>query len=293
MVINPVLGHGLKGKLSFMTKKRIIDLLSEPLNAVVLILIFYSLFIKSSVILFIIRGVPFAPFLSIFGSSPSVPFSLAMTFVPFVVLLLIVFKKIKDAAFVTACWMFLVVLSSKLLFSNSYLLVACILFIISIAPKREMAYRIQFSLLYSGAGISKLMDVDWRNGAYMSNFIENTLLQELLITSQFDWFATCLGIGVIIIELGVAVSILFSKFTRLALNTILLFHLLMLLVTRGQLSMHFMYIMSASVFLFSSYRAYLTRRLQRFIPIGTHKYLLFYGYFALLTLVWSLMVLLS
>lgn len=150
------------------------------------------------------------------------------------------------------------VLSSRLYFSNNNVLFAVTLMLIGLqerGPDGEgpgpngWMLRAQLALIYLGAGLNKLLDVDWRSGRFFEYWTGEILglgwygraaeaLPPLALSQSMGW----LTIGV---ELGLAAAFAVPRWTGPAVAVGLAFHAGMLAFTGGEISWVFLYGMTA------------------------------------------------
>ena len=147
-----------------------------------------------------------------------------------------------------------VILGAKPQFSNSFLFSGCLLFLIGVyRPGLEWVFRVQIALLYLGAGINKLFDPDWLSGRYFEFFLSEVYVNPIsrVLTSLFE--VGVLGItlswATIFIELTFGIWALVGRKTVLLFLLIQLFHLSMLVLTLGELSFIFYFLMSVGGYL--------------------------------------------
>lgn len=201
---------------------------------------------------------PFIPFLDNFKKFP---FFGEIVLIIFVISIACVILDIYSDVFISILGIGIIflILSDRTRFSNnlSYTAFMMILCGISHKVKDSGVFRIQIALLYLGAGVNKLLDPDWLNGYYFENFALNIfhipfyedladILPKLLLSKLFSIFT-------IILELSF--GILFLCNIRI-IETILigyLFHGMMLIATKGLLSILFFYLMGVSYLLSVNY----------------------------------------
>lgn len=148
----------------------------------------------------------------------------------------------------------LVILGAKPQFSNSFLFAGCILFLIGMYRLGlELIFRVQISLLYLGAGINKLFDPDWLSGRYFDFFFSEVYVNPVssAIHNAFEGEIFVLGLSwcTILVELTFGIWALIGKRTVILFVFIQFFHLAMLIVTLGELSFLFYFLMSVSSYL--------------------------------------------
>lgn len=149
---------------------------------------------------------------------------------------------------------FFSILSSRLLYSNNFLYCGCLFFLIGMyRPGLNWIFRVQLALIYLGAGLNKLIDPDWISGQYMDYFFTIPYRNELYI-----WLSERIPgklLGQILAWLTIFTELGFSIWAFLNRNkiwlvfAILIFHLTMLLVTAGELSYLFFFLMTMSGYL--------------------------------------------
>jgi hypothetical protein len=126
--------------------------------------------------------------------------------------------------------------------------------LIGLYREKDYLFRIQIALLYIGASTNKMIDPDWWNGNYFDFFfrdIFDVALYQSLVPENSLVVAQSFGIATILTELILGIAVLIPKITRLTIVLGMGFHISMLVITSGQLSNHFFYIMGASFLLIS------------------------------------------
>ncbi len=157
--------------------------------------------------------------------------------------------------------MLISVLTSRVLFSNTRVFFACLLFLTGLQEKDRDVFllRWQVVLIYFGAGLNKLFDPDWLNGQFMSHWLTGVLnidfyrvLSEKLGSGiHFK----ILGWGTIATELFLAAAFLFPKTYRAGIIMGLLFHSVMIPLSGGSVSYLFLYAMACSYLAFIEWPA--------------------------------------
>lgn len=230
-----------------------------PLTFVSRLLIFYLLFIRG---LTILPGpfLPFLPFPDISLSYPLFPVVLNIIYWISIAGIILNFQP-KRFSFVLGLELIFVILSNRILYSTSLLFTVCIFLLIGLYSNgSSWIFRVQIALLYLGAGINKLLDPDWITGQFFDNFsreIFEVKIYQLLAPLFSDMLiARLMGISVIITELVLGILILFSKKQIFPLVVLIpLFHLIMLLLTNGDLSISYFFIMAVSSLLCLPWKA--------------------------------------
>lgn len=157
-------------------------------------------------------------------------------------------------ALLLAILVFFQVMSSKGMYSTSFIYAGCMLFLIGLfRPGLEWIFRVQIALLYFGAGFNKLLDGDWWSGQYFQNFIysvyPNYLNLGLAKWVGLENLALFLSCFTIVTELSLAFWVLSQKWKTEFVLTVLLFHLGMLVFTLGELSYIYFFLMAATSYL--------------------------------------------
>ena len=149
---------------------------------------------------------------------------------------------------------FFQIFGSKLAYSTSFLFSGCMLFLIGIFQSGlEWAFRVQISLLYLGAGLNKLLNLDWRSGQYFKNFLlnvySNPLTKNLSKLVDIDYLSLSLSYFTIAVEISLGIWVFSGKRSLLLVYSILIFHFGILVFTLGDLSYTYFYLMSVSSYL--------------------------------------------
>lgn len=206
-------------------------------------------------------------FISSLGSFPFLPFLPYLDAIPpiiydgliYLLLAAIIFSFLKIGnlrllSLISGSIVLFLILSSKNIFSNSLTFVACLLILISFYREKDYLFRFQIALLYIGAASNKIIDPDWWNGNYFDFFFRDifdvTLYQSLVPEINYA-IAKSFGIATIFTELLLGFAVLIPKITRYTIVIGLIFHASMLIITSGQLSNHFFFIMCVAFLLIS------------------------------------------
>jgi hypothetical protein len=160
----------------------------------------------------------------------------------------------KFFSLVLSALVFFSIISAKPQFSNSFLYSGCILFLIGMyKPGMEWIFRVQIALLYLGAGLNKLLDPDWLSGQYFDYFFtdpyQNSLYRNLSSLIPGKGLAIFFSYVTILTELGLGVWALLQRRKILLVLSINFFHISMLLITAGELSYIFFFLMAVSSYL--------------------------------------------
>lgn len=149
---------------------------------------------------------------------------------------------------------FFSILSSKLQFSNSFLYAGCIFLLVGIyKPGLEWIFRVQIALLYIGAGLNKLFDPDWLSGQYFHYFFTEPYINQLYLNAAPFFpgkgLAVAISCAAIFTELALGIWAWINRKQLLLVLLINLFHFIMLLLTAGELSFIFHFLMAVSSYM--------------------------------------------
>lgn len=143
----------------------------------------------------------------------------------------------RAAAIILGSSVIIILLSSKPLFRNHLFICGCVFLIAGFTNKNSYPWLlfIQFSLVYLGAFVNKVSQIEWWNGQFMYNWLANArenlffiytsrLFPEMLLAKLLSWFA-------MLTELGITVLFFFKKQHRNVGWVILLFHTVLYSIT--------------------------------------------------------------
>ncbi len=177
--------------------------------------------------------IPFISFLDVFNNYSSVfKYSLRFGFIFFGFLLLFNIKTRLSLLFLGLI-IILTLLASKPLFRNHIFIIGCIFFLVGISNNQNVLKLIilQLSIVYIGASINKMFEVDWWSGQFMHNWLstaENNpiyiYISELLPPFVF---AQILSWSTIIVEFIIGVLLLIKRSRLLGVWLIIVFHFAM------------------------------------------------------------------
>lgn len=130
-------------------------------------------------------------------------------------------------------------------FRNHILICGCAFFLASLHKKEETPYLLffQLALVYLGAALNKMLQIDWWNGIYMHNWMSNVLdnpaylsmykvVGNLSFAKGLSWFS-------MILEVIIGLFLILKKKRSYAIFMILFFHLLLFTVTKERFG-HFL-----------------------------------------------------
>lgn len=172
---------------------------------------------------------------------------------------LVLGRAMRASALTLGVLIFLSTLLSRTFFSNNRLYVACLLVLAGLespaGPPRLL--RAQVVVVYLAAGFDKLLDADWRSGAFMRSFVTGLAAHGSFWSPRHDigipyWPARLLGsvIGgsdtlaiasswaTFLIEIGIGAAFVLGR-RRLAIFTGIAFHVAILVGTGSPMGMFF------------------------------------------------------
>jgi hypothetical protein len=196
---------------------------------------------------------PFIDGLQALSNFPSLFLLLDIIYWSSLILIVIGFRY-QYGAFAVGLIIFFQISTNSLLYSNSFLFAGCMLFLIGIYRLgNEWTFRWQIALLYAGAGLNKALEFDWWNGNYFKAFFEiyypNPLITWVSGIFPEASFYTLLGVFTIFIELGLAIWVISNRRMVVFFIASQAFHLMMLIITLGELSYIFYFLISIAAYL--------------------------------------------
>lgn len=233
------------------------DLIPRQIFVLKLLLI-YVLLVHRGIFVKAFNHFPYLPFIPFLDAVPSFVFTILIgILLTNIIASLFNLGSYRWLIFLSGLILLILIASSKPLFSNSLIFVACLLILIGLAGKSSALFRIQIFFLYLGAAINKLMDPDWLNGRYFDYFFREVFELEIYAswvqTGELK-VAIVLSVVTIFCELLLGILVLIPRFTRFMIVLGICFHGGMLVLTSGELSARFLYIMSAAYLLISGLR---------------------------------------
>lgn len=181
--------------------------------------------------------IPFMGFLDRFLLIPGVFKSIAKTIFLASGLLLVFNFRVRTMAIALGVVTITIMLSSKPVFRNHLFICGCFFLLSGLTDKKHDPWLlyVQLSLVYLGALINKVPQIDWWNGQFMQNWLANGRENQLFISLSKNFpdliFAQFLSIGSMLVEFAIAIMLLFKKTHKIAVWTIVLFHSLLYTMT--------------------------------------------------------------
>jgi hypothetical protein len=198
---------------------------------------------------FLGAGPPFLPFLPLFDSPGFAgwiaPVTAAVFCGSFVCLM---FNRwVQPMCLALAGCVLVHVAGHRLEYANNLMFATVFLLLIGLYHPRtgQWPLRIQLAIVYGGASLNKALDPDWWNGRFF-----DTLMIDAL---HVGWYADVAGLfpertlgmlagaTAIAVEAAICASVIVGRDGRLGVLLMLVFHVVMLGTTRGQLSLPFTY----------------------------------------------------
>ncbi len=165
----------------------------------------------------------------------------------------------KVALLYTGVTCLVIILWSRLNYSNNQVFLALILLLLALHIKGNEFWGVRWTigLLYFGAGLNKLLTESWQNGTVMEFWLQEDMKVWWLGPVQALWDSPTLFLIIawttILLELLLAFLFLSSRFLKAGIAVGILFHGGMLIVTGGVISHLFFYLMTACYLLFISW----------------------------------------
>jgi len=176
---------------------------------------------------------PFLPFLNIldaFNEIPDVIKIIQRVLFVLAGILLWLNYRVRLMALILGLVVLFALLASKPLFRNHIFILACIFILAALSAKNNKPWLLfwQFSLVYFGAFLNKILQIDWWNGQFMHNWLLNAR-ENIVYISLLPWFPEMLLAKIIswmsmAIELVIALLLLNRRKHFMAFWLILLFH---------------------------------------------------------------------
>ena len=198
---------------------------------------------------FLAAGPPFLPFVPLFDSplfaAWLAPVTAAAFFAAFSCLMFN--RMVQPACLVIAGCVLVHVAGHRLAYANNLMFACVFLLLIGLYHSQTGLWplRIQLALVYGGASLNKALDSDWWNGRFF-----DTLMIDALGLRWYSAVASSLpehslgmlfGVVAIATEATICSAVLLSRNGNVGVLLMLVFHLVMLVLTGGLLSIVFAY----------------------------------------------------
>jgi hypothetical protein len=211
---------------------------------------------------FLIRQVddlpePFLPFLSIFDNigSPVVFQRTLQTIFVLAAISLFVNRYVRASCLILGSVIVVTLLSARLYFENNRTFIGCMLLLVGLyqfGPREKLSLwlvRLQVPLLYFGAALNKVLDVDWRSGQFFENWMVHILNQPFYITVS-SWlphmtFSWLMSWTTIVIEIALCIGFLVRRLFPWAIWVGIAYHTALLLFTGRTFGLFFYGVLSS------------------------------------------------
>lgn len=201
---------------------------------------------------------PFLPLLPFFDFSvPPDSFRLALQII-FVVsaVTLIVNRFIRLSCALMGLVLMTCILINRTYYQNTIVFFSIFLILLGLYEAKTGPWflRVQVALMYAGAWLNKILDVDWRSGQFAYFWTHDILKLDWFIRLESLWpgkeLSAALCWFVILSEAFLFIGFLMPRLYHWAIAIGFLFHFGMLLFTKGAVSFSFFYVIFCSYFVF-------------------------------------------
>ncbi len=193
-------------------------------------------------------GDPYLPFLSFLDSLRQFPglleYILKTTFIVSGSLLFLNIK-VRTMAILLGTVIFVALMASRAIFRNHLFICACAFLLAGLTNKDKTPWflYIQLSLVYLGAAVNKVLQLDWWSGQYMHNWmvvaIENDFYSSFANLFPDGLAAKLISWGSMLAEIVIGMLLLFRRKQAWALWLILVFHTFLFTITKERFG-HFL-----------------------------------------------------
>ncbi len=176
---------------------------------------------------------PFIPFiraLDLFHNAPGLFEALVKSLFMGAGIGLLFNVKVRWMAIILGISLILFLLASKPRFRNHIFICGCAFLLAGLTDKEKDPWLLywQLSLVYLGAVINKVLQIDWWNGQFMHNWLyvarENEFYTSIASLLPDRLFAKILSWSSMGIELWISIALLFKKYHSRVVWVILIFH---------------------------------------------------------------------
>jgi predicted DCC family thiol-disulfide oxidoreductase YuxK len=200
---------------------------------------------------------PFLPFLPVFDWIPApAAFQLGLKIIFVAAAAALLFNRsVRLSCLLLGGVILIGVVSSKAYYGNNKTFCGLMLFLAGLyEPGREpWLLRIQFAIVYFGAGLNKLLDADWQSGVFMQHWAAERLKQPFYLALDAHlpalWLGKLMGWSTITAELGMSVAFLVKRWFYWGVLTSILFQSSLMLFTGTTFTMFF-YATQAALLMF-------------------------------------------
>jgi len=189
--------------------------------------------------------IPYISYLDVFNDYPTVfKYSLRFGFILFGLFLLFNIKTRLSSLFLGLIIIF-TLLASRSLFRNHIFIIGSIFFLVGVSNNKTVLKLIilQLSIVYLGASINKMFEIDWWSGQFIHNWLYTAVKNPVYIFVSESLptllFAKILSWSAIIIEFIIGILILVKKWRLLGIWLIIVFHFAMFTIVHDKFG-HFL-----------------------------------------------------
>jgi hypothetical protein len=181
--------------------------------------------------------IPFIVFLDVFNDYPGIFITLMKSLIVGTGVFLFFNYRVRFMSILLGLSVIIILLSSKSLFRNHLFICGCVFLLAGLTNKEDAPWLlyVQLSLVYFGAVLNKVFQLDWWTGQFMYNWLFNARENETMIfLSNFVpalTMAKILSWSSLLIETSIAILILIKKLRVYAVWFILVFHTLLYTLT--------------------------------------------------------------
>lgn len=143
---------------------------------------------------------------------------------------LILNYKVRASAILIACSIFLGILASKPIFRNHLFIIGCVFFLSGLTSKEDTPWLLffQLGLVYFGALLNKMTQIEWWTGQFMHNWLsvalENPVYNSWYESTSSLMLAKLMSYSAMLAELLIGFCLFVPKFRLYAITMILVFH---------------------------------------------------------------------
>ncbi|MBN4070483.1 HTTM domain-containing protein [Olleya sp. AH-315-F22] len=186
---------------------------------------------------------PFIPFIKAFDYFNTTPGIFKTTLrIVFIIALSALFLNlyVRTSCIVLGSIIFIQQLASIPHFENHTFVVGCVLLLAGLSHRKHtpILLILQLSLIYFGAFINKILDVDWINGVFVDNWLSNARQNPpyLFISEMLPekWLALFLSWVAMLNELSISIILLLKKYRSYTIWIILFFHTVLFTFTSSR-----------------------------------------------------------
>jgi hypothetical protein len=172
--------------------------------------------------------------------------------------------KVRSSAILIACSIFLAILASKPIFRNHLFIIGCVFFLSGLTSKEDIPWLLffQLGLVYFGALLNKMTQIEWWTGQFMHNWLsaalENPVYNSWYESTSNLILAKIMSYSAMLAELLIGFCLFLPKCRLYAITMILVFHTILFSFT-GET---FGYFMEDILIILIAFREWPKQRIQ-------------------------------